>query len=110
MTIGDKNKNKAIIYFCTQFLAAMISSRSEDFTPFVRPLVCMLCFLNLEAFIANFDVLMVLVFHKGFSSILPVFHLSRGQLPQEPFQVSFKWDEKQSSFSHIVVTKLIIII
>ena len=97
--------------FCSHiFLAAMISSRSEDFTQFVQPLVCMLCFFNLEAFIANFDVLMVLVFHKGFSSILPVFHLSRGKLPQEPFQVRFKWDEKQSCSSQMVVTKLIIII
>ena len=64
---------------------------------------------NLEAFEANSDVLMFLVFHKCFISLLPVFHqyftsvtpaqgttVPGDNCTSQPFQVGFQWDKKRS--------------
>ena len=52
----------------------MNSLRSDYVNQFVCPLVPVFRFYNLEAFEANFDVLMFLVFHQSFTSVSPVFH------------------------------------
>ena len=80
-----------------RFLTAMSSSRGDDVSQFVRLSVCLFvchAFLTLKP-LKQTSVSQV--FHQCFTSVSPVLHLSRGQLPQETRQLHISAISSQKS-------------